>query len=447
MIEIIDNVFLHNDVLAILDVPSSKSLFNDEELSPVNIGNYKIAPWGEDNNLPAAVVEKAEASEVVNSNLLFNTQVCYGTGPKPMKRIIEKGKVVETVELFEGAEFDFFQDNDISLYLLEQMTDLNYFGNAFPEIILSGDRNKVVSLRSKSAVFSRWGVMDNKGAINWHYYSAKWKDNPSEKDIEKTFVLEEFNPLAELRNIIKARSQHTPRYIIPVYMPNPGRVYYPRPSWWSVFKSGWYDHAVMIPAIKNAISKNKLGVKFIIYISNKYLEDIFKTEGIDAGDKKAVSERINKEKTTLNDFLTGLKGSGKSLLTKKDLVASGNTAIPEKYIEIEPIKNDLSGGELIEDSEEVSNMLCYAMGIHPNLIGAIPGKGKGGSMSGTDKRELFMIKQALMKPFVDRVLRPFNLIKRFNNWDKNFFVGVPEFQFTTLDQNKSGKQVTLPQAT
>jgi hypothetical protein len=74
------------------------------------------------------------------------------------------------------------------------------------------------------------------------------------------------------------------------------------------------------------------------------------------------------------------------------------------------------------------------------MIGAVPGK-NGGSSSGTDKRELMTIKQALMTVFRQRPIRVLNLIKRFNGWPQELTWVIQDFNFTTLDQNKSGKEL------
>ena len=79
------------------------------------------------------------------------------------------------------------------------------------------------------------------------------------------------------------------------------------------------------------------------------------------------------------------------------------------------------------------------MGVHPSLIGAVPGKNSN-SLSGSNIREIFLMKQALSFPMIDRALRPFNLVRKINGWDKDVRIVVPEYIFTTLDQNKSGKQ-------
>ena len=76
---------------------------------------------------------------------------------------------------------------------------------------------------------------------------------------------------------------------------------------------------------------------------------------------------------------------------------------------------------------------------YPSLIGATPGKNSN-SLSGSNVREIFLMKQALSKPMTDQALKVFSLVKKVNKWDKNIAIAIPEYIFTTLDQNKSGKQ-------
>ena len=192
MIELLEGFTFFPEAQAILAMPS-KVLFDEKALSPVNVGKFKVAPWGEDNDLPRNIVEKAEKNEVVSSNLLFNMQAAYGLGPKPMRRIVENSRIVGYEEIVEGAEADFFEDNDLQLYLLEQLNDMNYFFNTFPEIILSENRSSIVSLRSKEAAFSRWTSMSSKGVIEKHIYSTKWPD-PREGEFTVSEVRDEYNP-------------------------------------------------------------------------------------------------------------------------------------------------------------------------------------------------------------------------------------------------------------
>lgn len=407
------------------------------------VGNYEIVPWGDDNIQPKTVMDNIAKSEVIQANLEFNVLVGYGQGIKPMRRIIENKKVVGYEEVWDDEKvLDFCTNNDINGYFIEQMMDLKTFYNVFPEIIINKGKNEIVQIRSKEAVFSRWGKVDTKlNRILKHYYCSKWHDNPTKDNIDVTDVLDRYAPLVDLRDRIKNGKFSNLRFIIPVNFPSPGRYYYQMAPWWSLFQSGWYDFSIMVPAAKKALMKNRFAVKYIIYLSPKYFKQLFKDEGIDPTDEEATRTRIDQEHQRFGEFLTGSENAGRGIVALKDMVQSTTGAKEEKYIEIETINMGTEGGEFVDDSEEVSNIISYVMGVHSSLIGSTPGKNKG-SFSGTDKRELFMMKQALMKPFRDRLLRPLELVSRFNNWE-NIVWAVPDIEFTTLDQNKTGQQTVI----
>lgn len=436
-LQICEGFQLFPEAQVILGTDSSTDFHLNHKLDPVKIGKYKIAPWGPDNNLPQHLLNKVSKGDIVGANLRFNRDVAFGLGPKLVKAVArdQYGRVTEWAPVEDGEVFEWFDANDIPLFLQQELTDIAYFYNAFPEIILDDSYSKIRAIRHKEAVFSRWGV-NVRGDINWHYY-ANWNDNPTEKDIVATRVLDEFDTK---RDLDIYRAQHNAkRFIFPVYMPSPGHPYYSEPEWYSIFRSGWYDHSVMVPELKKAILKNQLGVKFIIYISPDYFKNICKMEGIDVNDRKAYAARVNKEKEAFNTFLSGESNANKAILSIKERIATASGTMESKWIEITPIDNKIQGGEYIDDTESTANIICYAMGVHSSLIGATPGKSSS-TLGGTQARELYMMKQACMKPIVDRVMRPLRLIKQFNKWDKDIYINIPEYIFTTLDQNKSGKQ-------
>ena len=428
---------------AIVKLSSTKDQFEEPE-NILKIGNYEIIPWGSDNSTPNTVLTNIAKSEVIQANLEFNVLVGYGRGIVPMRRIIENNKVVGYEEIINDEKINqFIENNDINGYYLEQLMDMKTFYNVFPEIILSRDKSQIVQIRSKEAVFSRWGKMDAKlSRITKHYYSAKWNNSPDKKSIDVTDVLDRFAPLYDLRDRLRTGNYQNLRFVIPINFPSPGRAYYQLAPWWSLFQSGWYDFSVLVPAAKKALMQNRFSVRYVIYISPKYFKQIFKDEGIDPSDEAATKARIDQEHGMFSDFLTGSENAGRGIVALKEMVQSQAGAKEEKYIEVVPVDMGKEGGEYIEDSEEVSNIISYVMGVHSSLIGSTPGKNKG-SFSGTDKRELFMMKQALMKPFRDRLLRPLDLVKQYNKWDSNMVWAVPDIEFTTLDQNKSGQQTTI----
>ncbi|MFA6400885.1 MAG: hypothetical protein WCX31_04560 [Salinivirgaceae bacterium] len=437
----------------------------------------KFVPWGESNDFPKVLTDKVALSPVMSANLFFNITSSFGEGVTPVV-VIPKGKDKEMVPLFNAElyltdlietsseaskkvyqailddilkcrdEVDkFFEENDVDGYIMESITDLHWFFNIFPEIILnqeSGDKWKIVELKNKEAVFSRFSEMNASGQIEYHYYYGKWGDKTPNEDKEIAFatpVLDYHSPVRDMRKRMEAEAKksegaRTYSYIIPINFPTPGRNYYQKPYWYSLIESGWYDFAIMIPELKKNIIQNQSIVNYIIELDQDYFTDIFKYEKIT--EEKAQKERILLEYTNLNKFLTEKEQSNKSIIT---YTKRGSDGKPYPKMTIKPVETSIKTGEYIEDSEEVSNIMCYAMLVHPSLVGAAPGKNS--TISGSEARELFLIKQAILKPIINRVLRPFYVIKAINRWSKYLQFIIPNIELTTLDKNKTGVQSTL----
>lgn len=427
-----------SDAKAIVALGSHSDIFETPD-TPITFGKNKIAPWGEDNDLPAQVMEKIRSNDIVAPNIQFNIQTGYAQGIKPMTRVKEGNSVFYT-ECEDDRVLEFFEDNDIPGFFLEQLSDMIAFFNVFSQVILSKDGKQITGLRHLEAIHSRWGCIDEREREITRLYYAEWKDGqPKNGKFDMLPVLSRYNTFQHLQNKIQGGSQER-AFALQVNMPTPGRTYYSYPYWWSVFKSGWYDLSAMLPAFKKALIKNHLAVRYIVYISDEFWKDIAKRESVGPGDLEKMEAIKKREIKNIMDFLSGESSKGGGLISAKKLLpGAGGKPFEDKYVQIEIIEPGLKGGEFIEDAEEASNMISYAMGVHPNLNGATPGKSKG-SLGGSDKRELFNIKSALMSPFRNRLLIPLNLIKRYNNWPKETVFAVPEHLFTTLDLNKSGSE-------
>lgn len=484
-----NTAFLTGAAAIVTFSPSAKDMFKitqqDKDIPKLDISGIpnatkdrKIVRWGEDNDLPEKIVNKIYKTPVLTSGMLFNIEMTYGEGIMPVfieytadgnKKVLPylllgerlKEKIAETQDQSELTElkrqrrlFDqtikeleaFTEDNDLSGWLLEQVTDLNFFYNVFPEIgfnLEDHGKRKIVELTHKEAVFSRWEEMDPKtGLIEKHYYSTKWGDeegliNPKE-DISVTPVLNARNPVKHLKDILKEEAgknvkpdARKNRFIVPVSFPTPGKNYYQKPYWYSIIESGWYDFAIKIPEAKNAIMENKMMIKYHIELSNQYFPQIFKREGIT--DEKKMRERVKKEYQDVTKFLTDASNKGKTVFSYTSKDPDGRD-YPDMKITV--VENIFKTGEYIDDSEEVSNILSYGIGVHPSIIGSSPGKNK--TINGTEARELFLIKQTLTKPIRDRILRPLYVIKAINEWDPKLHWVIPNMVLTTLDKDKTG---------
>lgn len=443
IINVGDHAFLGEIQAAVITTETPATQMINEAADPVDVGGYTIVPWGDDNLTPQNVLEKVEAAEVVEANLFFNICVGYGQGLKPMRKVYENGKIryeeLDPSDTKYKKVLDFFEDNDLEGYFLEQLTDMHTFFNVFPEIILDQKTGKkVITLRSIEATQSRWGsVKTGERRIMRHYTSAKWDDSPKKDDIIETPVLDRFNPAECLTELLKKSSKDR-RFIYHINFPTPGRNYYQRPYWWAIFKSGWYDFLIQIPKIKKALLKNQLGLRYIIYTHPDYWTNLFKQENVDINDPKAVAAAKKKELQNINNFVAGEEQAGKGAVVMKNYRPAGNTVIEEKHLEIVELPRMVKEGELIADSEEASNIISYAMQVHSSLLGSTPGKSKG-SFSGTDKRELFNIKASMMAPFISRIIRPLYFIKKYNKWADDVVFINPQIEFTTLDESSTGQ--------
>ena len=397
----------------------------------------KFVPWGSKNDTPNKILEAIAPSITVGSNVAFNAEMIMGEGIKVYKRIKEKGKIryEEQLPSEQPDVFEFLENNDCNRIIQEWANDMSAFSDGYAEFIFNKN-NKIVSLSAKEVVYSRVSQMDEQGRIKWHGYSYKWAKGIKDP-IAVTRLLSDEDPLRDLkicRGIIpgddgKKDVEKRYRYMMSLFLPTPGRLYYMNPAWWAIFTSGWYDIAQLIPKAKKALMTNKFQVAYTVYIRDKFWEKFFAS-------KKATTEEKQKEVQkaflqSINDFLAGAENAGKSFVS--EFSYEMQKGVEQKDIIINPLgKPSVEGGDWIEDNEEATNMMCYSMGIHPSLIGASPGKNK--SINGTEARELFIIKQSMQRARRERLLQPLQIVQDINGWDKDLVFEIPNIMLTTLDK-------------
>ncbi|MDR0824588.1 MAG: hypothetical protein LBN74_05800 [Prevotella sp.] len=340
--------------------------------------------------------------------------------------------------------FTFIENNNIFRILQEAGNDLVTFADGYIELIVDkNEKPKIVMVRHKEAAFSRLSVQDEKtGKVDYHGYSSKW-GNSDLDDVIVTPFLDRAAPLYDLKKRLgllpdettgKPKKTGEKRFVLSLGLPVPGRFYYNRPYWWSIFISGWYDFSCAMPKFKQALIENKMKILFKVSINENFWSKLYQSEGIT--DPKKQAARKKEFLTELDNFLAGKENAGKSFVShfKYDQVKGYEI----HDIIITPIESKHDGGEYNDDVEEASNVISYAMGVHPSLQGATPGKGK--SINGTEARELFIIKQAMTKPLRDALLLFLNICKAINEWNPDIYFVIPNIMLTTLDKNTGAEK-------
>jgi len=439
---------------------ASRDVFTEDD-KPIKMDaqgkkEYRGAvPWGADNNLPNSIVEIVGNNSIGTSSIEFKIDVAFGSGVKigyrNDKNIFEpypKSQILKDKALTEIQNF--LDDNNISDFLSELATDITWFNNGFVEFILDrneGSKRKIVEITAKEAFFSRWETANERGIVENHFYSAKWPKKPKAEEYVVTPVLWGKNPanillrkmgrMPDLQGKVKDEKKYV--YIMPVRMPSPGKLYYPRPAYYSIISSGWMDFANAIPKFKQAMMNNSMTIAYHIEIHEDYFPDIFRKEGIKT--KKAQEARRKKEYEELNKFLKGYDNAGKTMITYTKKVPSSGKIETVSMIKISVIDKKI-GGEYIEDSHEANAMIYTAFRVHPNLIGVIPGKNPI-NLSGSDKRELLRIAQSLQGRLRAKLLQPLNVVKKVNGWPEEVEFAIPDIILTTLDQGKEVQSMTI----
>jgi hypothetical protein len=392
-------------------------------------------PWGEDNLRPQQMLEMQRKDEVLSSNRFFNILSGYGLG---VTYTNDDGSKVTNKEVI-----DFFTYNRNIKYLLEQMTDIKHWFFSVAVIILNAEGSKVVRLVHKDAMYCRFETANPKTGKIEHVFYGDWEKSGNE-DFEVIELLDPVNPLGDLMVKMgklpneegKMEMSKTRKFAILNEIPTPGNNYYPFPYDWAIFQSGWFDIKQMIPEGKKAKFKNGVVLNYQIEINKDYWGLLYQEEKITDPEKQM--ERMKKEKDNIREFLMGIANSGKVWFS--GYYVNPATGKEVSMVKINLINNTKEGGDWIEDTEEASNMECYAQGVHPSLIGATPGKTKG-SFSGSDKRELFTMKQSLEVVIRQLLMEPYFVIQHFNGWTDIKF-DIPFIMLTTLDQKTDGKKTT-----
>lgn len=422
-------------------IPSAQKVFlENKDQSGIALPGYpnrKIMPWGVDNQMPYEIMELIDSDETMSQCMRFRTELCYAQGLRYHieQDVLEKaknnaysteGKLVESIQNF----LDFTQMAD---YFLGVSSDMMYFDFAVTTVTLSRDRKSIASIGRKEAMHCRFEVSAT-GYPKRLYY-ANWRDSmPAKEDIECLPILDNRRPLIDLRErIAKETNQYT--FAIVTRYPSPNPSYYPIPSYSSLFKSKWYDIKRLIALAKYSKLKNAAPLKWLVEVERDFWDRFIDDSGIT--DSEQQKKAINDYKKQIIEFLSGAENSGKAVFSGYYVDPTGKEVHDIKITNLETSK---PGGDWESDIQEAANIICFAMGVHPNVVGAVPGKSQSNN-SGSDKRELFTMEQARMTPYRDLLFGPHRVICRYNGW-KDVKPEVPLIQLTTLDEHKDAKEVT-----
>jgi hypothetical protein len=324
---------------------------------------------------------------------------------------------------------DWMMRSNITSYVYEVLKDLYWFGNAFPEIVLTTDRKKIVQLCVQPAEQCRWAKQNEKGIIDTCFINANFPDAKATDPLTKKLAV--IDRYYDAAGTLLQRSETN--LIYPLSIPSPGSNYYQLADWNSIRASGWLDVSRAIPKFKKSLLEKQMTIKYHIEVSNQFWEQ--KYPGFDT---KEITEKVSikeKEFKTFQDVMAGAGSAGGNLYSPMitDIVNGKDYALWK----ITAIDDKIKDGTFLEDGKDASLYKYSAMGIHPALLGTMPNNGLGGA--GSNIREAHLLYTMKIRPHQDIILEPLNyLVVPYNKWDGVTFRLRNSFM-NTLDK---GSQTT-----
>jgi hypothetical protein len=415
---------------ALISFKQNTDAVKEELVVPRDFSPRAWSVWGDNNLFPQEVLTDLEKNAIAMRALEKRKTVHYGRGIvvyREMSELDANGipkKQVITMQS-DPEIFNFFRINQVNNQWILLVGALEIFANDWVEMILNKAQNKINRVYVKDPAFCRLAKMDTvTGKIPNLYYSAQWQYYPTE---EKRIVgkIPMWDP-----DKWDGKKYPDPNFAYMACYKSYNRSYYNTAVWNGVRNSGWLDIANKVPALKLAIMRNQMIIKYHVtipdyYFTNKYPSPDYTTEARDA--------KIKAELQDLNDFLTDVENSGKAFISFA-YWSKADKKLMESW-KIDVIDNKLDNGSYLPDSMAANSEVLFGIGVDPCLIGAgIPG-GKLGAGSGSDKREAFWQLNAEMGIYRQSSLDPLYFIREFNGWDPTI-----QFDYAVVDTSQTQNQ-------
>lgn len=355
---------------------------------------------------------------------------------------------------------DFLENNDLMQTFLDLAGDMALMSQCFVELQLnqrSLDENgkavptaqwtpKVIGLKHRSIFTTRLERMDENYRINYAYVSNQWLDPTQyvgvQKEEDRKIAAIPYLPTTSAvkdlqRNIREARQKQVSRKKRPTrFIMSPrdfGGPYYADALWHSIFAGSIFEYAFTIVDDRLTRKRNSNIIGRVIYIHQDYISRLYQQQGEQK--KKTHGEIQNEIFTSINTWLSNPDNAGQALISSAFTGSDGKEHKAWEIVEIETKANDQANADKTE-LQEISSIIFFAMGLDAKLIGNTPGD--TASSGGTDLRERFLVKQIQFAPLQQLMIRPLEVLSRFNDWDEHLVWQIDREVLTTLDNSKTG---------
>lgn len=338
-----------------------------------HIGDWRIHPYGDNNNLPKDIQRVIQANSDAPGMLKRKSGMLWGKGPKLYREKIDDDNQFNK-EWVEDKEVQKWLNTwDYEDYLMRCGVDFSYIEGAFTKVYLN--KGARVGNKQRISKLEHIGVDRARLASDFKEYTR----NPTHA-VVTDFSFETLNslmdmkvyPLFDVRNPFKFRNS--------MYYSNMYSFcadYYTVPDIYGSLE--WIRRSNAIPLILKALSKNSINLSYHVVSPQEFWDnkrDEIKENCVARGvtyNEKMLSDYERELLKGVSKVLSSEENTGKFWHTKKMFTVDGTNLIEHGW-EIKPIDQKLK--DFVKAQVDISNHSSQKISTSIGLHAAIGGSGE-----------------------------------------------------------------------
>lgn len=407
---------------------------------------YAKCDWQKD------ILDKIEIVETAANAIEYNVRTLLGQGLLYVKKSdMATGK--SNVMRHYSPEIEAFLSRNFiqTDFLVGKANDLCTLFNGFAEHIFNQTRTKIVQLAWKEFEYSRVeqyskakGTFDRKNL----YYSALFANGEVSdaklSDTELTSVIPLFDPL-DFMWLQNAQKSKMSKFAVHSRPRTSRSAYYPKPPHLGLYRpKGWVDSAANVPVINNAMQNNQICLRYILYISQKYLETWCKVETGKDYITMSPSEKKEQFDNLVAKIEKKLVGTDNVWSTLALLALQDSQGSFIKPIEVVAVDDKAKNDTWVPTSDHADMHITRGHMLPTSIMGIQNSNIRMNTNSGSANREGFNTVVTLNTYLQNLLLLDLQIVADFNyangwsEWDVQFF--IDDMTHTTTNNVENGLQ-------
>ncbi|WP_372744277.1 hypothetical protein [Lutibacter sp.] len=409
-----------------------------------HIGDWRIHPYGDNNNLPKEIQRVIQANSDAPGMLKRKSGLLWGKGPKLYREAIDKDNQFNKMWTEDKDVQKWLDSWDYEGYLMKSAVDFSYIEGSFSKAYI----NRGVRIGKGEMVSKLEHVSVDRARLASLYENAT--RNPTHI-VVTDFSFETLNSLLDMKVYPIFDFKNPFKYKNAIYYSNMYSFcadYYTVPDIYGTLE--WIRRSNAIPLILKALSKNSINLSYHVVSPQEFWDQAEERLKNNCGERgityndKMLADYEQQLLKGVSKVLSSEENTGKFWHTKKSFTVDGTNLIEHGW-EIKPIDQKLKDfvKAQVDISDHSSLKISTSIGVHS----AISGSGEQTKVNSGSEQNNALQNYLLTQNDIPEsiVMKMMNYALRVNFPEKNlkmgfYHVGVKKLQDTTpserpLNQN------------